>query len=211
MLGYGDSPKASASYGIDEEVRHLEAWLDARGVDAFHLAAHSLGAMVGLHLRLRLGARVTQLSLIDPLVVSVLRDGEDEALAEMAQAYRAVMDRTLDDATMARLFVDHWNGPGAFEGIGERARAVIVSLMPKVRAEIEANETDRTSAARFAEGAPRTTMLVGEMTRVAPAATARALARAFGTNVCVLPGAGHMIPLSHPQELAAWLREVHHP
>jgi predicted alpha/beta hydrolase family esterase len=48
--------------------------------------AHSLGSLMGLHLRRELGARVTRMTLIEPVLVSVLRErGEDAAYAEMAR------------------------------------------------------------------------------------------------------------------------------
>jgi len=49
-----------------------------------HLVAHSLGAMFGCYLLGALGPRVTRLTLVDPVIVSVLREtGENEGYAEM--------------------------------------------------------------------------------------------------------------------------------
>jgi pimeloyl-ACP methyl ester carboxylesterase len=89
MLGYGQSPAPTSSYGIAEEIAHLARLLD---VGTLHLVTHSLGALIGLHLRRTLGARVTRMTLIDPVVVSVLRErGEDAAYAEMEEQYQRFM------------------------------------------------------------------------------------------------------------------------
>ncbi len=101
LLGYGQSPVPTGSYGIAEEVAYLVRLLDLQPcsfhgtiyavghLGTFHLVTHSLGSLIGLHLRRALGARVTRLTLIDPVVVSVLREcGEDAAYAEMEDQYQ---------------------------------------------------------------------------------------------------------------------------
>jgi pimeloyl-ACP methyl ester carboxylesterase len=65
MLGYGKAPAPSDTYSIQEEVAHLQRAVDLQGVGTMHLVAHSLGSMMGLHLRRALGARVTRMTLID--------------------------------------------------------------------------------------------------------------------------------------------------
>jgi hypothetical protein len=42
-------------------------------------------------------------------------------------------------------------------------------------------------------------MLIDENTLLAPRAVARALAPAFRATTVVIPGAAHMIPMTHPQ------------
>src|SRR5207253_321752 len=96
MLGYGASPAPTGSYAIAEEVAHLIRGLglqprSCNGMiyavgfgGTFHLVTHSLGSLIGLHLRRALGARVARMTLVDPVLVSVLREyGEDDAYAEM--------------------------------------------------------------------------------------------------------------------------------
>lgn len=204
MLGYGASPAPSERYGIGEEVAHLVGRIDARGYAAVHLVAHSLGAMFGLHLRRALGGLVTRLTLIDPVVVSVLRaPGEDEGFAEMEAQYQRFMGKMPDHAAAARVFVEHWSGAGAWDAIGDRARAVLTALAPKVGLEMVATRDDRTLLAELAGPPLPTTVLVGERTRVAPRATARLLAGALRAETVVVPGAGHMIPLTHAAAVVA--------
>lgn len=73
MVGYGRSPTSGEAWQPKDEVAHLRGWLDMQGVGAFHLVTHSIGAFFGLHLRLAVGSRVARLTLVDPVVVSVLR------------------------------------------------------------------------------------------------------------------------------------------
>jgi pimeloyl-ACP methyl ester carboxylesterase len=75
---------------------------------------------------------------------------------------------------------------------------VVASLVPKLRLEMIAARSDTTGLARFAESPPPTTILIGERTLVAPRATARLLARALNATSITVPGAAHMIPITHP-------------
>jgi pimeloyl-ACP methyl ester carboxylesterase len=198
MLGYGEAPAPSDIYSIQEEVAHLVRAFDLQGVGTMHLVAYSLGSMIGLHLRRALGARVTRMTLIDPVVVSVLREpGEEAGYAEMEEQYRRFMDSLPDQRKAARVFVEHWSGKGAWESIGERARSVIASLVPKLRLEMIAARSDTTGVAFFAESPPPTTILIGEETLVAPRATARQLAPALRAETLIVLRAAHMIPLTH--------------
>src|SRR5262245_57300435 len=106
MLGYGKAPAPSDTYSIQEEVAHLQRVLDLQGVGTMQLVAHSLGSIMGLHLRRALGARVTRMTLIDPVVVSVLREqGEEAACAEMEEQYQRFMENLPDPTKAARVFV----------------------------------------------------------------------------------------------------------
>jgi len=168
VLGYGEAPAPSASWDIAEEVRHLVAWLDERGVGELHLVPHSLGSMIGLHLR-----------------------------------HEAFMGREGDPAAAARGFVEHWSGPGAFDAIGGRARSAITALVPKVGMEMRAMRGDTTPTAVLAPPGAPATILLGERTRLAPRGVALHLAASLGAPVVVVPGAGHMIPVTHPEAVVA--------
>jgi len=199
MLGYGQEPEPSATWNIAEEVTHLLGRIDAQGIERLHLVAHSLGSMFAMHLRLALGPRVTRMTLVDPVHMAVLREhGETDAAAEMEDQYKYFVRLLPDQDAAARAFTDHWNGAGAWDAVGERARQKMAALVPRVLLEMNATRTDHTPVAVLAANPPRTTILVGERTKVAPPATAKHLAKAFGADIILVPGAGHMIPLSHP-------------
>jgi|GEM_PF-1831987 len=198
MLGYGNAPPPSESWSVAEETEHLQHSVDHAHGGTVHLVAHSLGSMFGLYLLRALGPRVTRITLIDPVIVSVLREtGENEGSAEMEAQYQRFMGLLADPAAAAGAFVEHWSGMGSWEKIGERARGVITALVPKIRLEMIAARSDTTTLQALVKSPPPTTILVGERTRIAPRAVARQLARAFDASTIVVPGAGHMIPLTH--------------
>jgi pimeloyl-ACP methyl ester carboxylesterase len=207
MLGYGRSPAPTSSYGINEEVGHLRRQLDLQDVQTLHLVTHSLGSLFGLHLRRALGARVTRMTLIEPIVVSVLRErGEKAAYAEMEEQYHRFMGLSVDREA-ARIFVDHWSGAGAWESMGDRVRAMVTALVPKVRLEMTATRSDRTTLAWLSDSPPPTTILIGEKTLLPPRAVARQLAHALGAKAIVVSGAAHMIPITHPKAVVDAIRD----
>lgn len=204
MLGYGHAHPPSEVWNLDEETEHLKRSLEPVHGEPIHLVAHSLGATFGLYLLRALGPRVARMTLIDPVVVSVLRHtGEDDGYAEMEEQYQRFMGLLPDPAAAARAFVEHWSGTGSWERIGDKARAAITALVPKMRLEMIAARSDTTKLQDLVESPPPTAILVGERTRIAPRATARQLARAFNAATTVVPGAGHMIPLTHPAAVVA--------
>ncbi len=208
MLGYGNAPPPSEAWSIGEETEHLQRSLE-HVHNTLHLVAHSLGAMFGLYLLRALGPRVTRLTLIDPVIVSVLREtGEADAYAEMEAQYQRFMGRLPDQTAAARTFVEHWSGAGSWEALGEKARAVITGLVPKIRLEMIAARSDTTQLKALVKSRPLTTILVGERTRIAPRAVARQLAGEFNAATIVVPGASHMIPLTHPAAVVDALRSA---
>ena len=200
MLGYGTSRAPTSSYGIEEEVAHLVRLLNLHNIGTLHLVTHSLGSLIGLHLRGALGSRVTRMTLVEPVVVSVLRErGEAAAYAEMEEQYHRFMSLLADHEAAAHFFVDHWSGRGAWDSIGSRGRAMVTSLVPKLQLEMIAARSDMTMLAWMADAPPPTTILVGENTLVAPRAVARQLGPALEATTVVVSGAAHMIPITHPE------------
>lgn len=211
MLGYGASPNPSEHWSFAEETDHLRQLVDASGAQSVHLVAHSLGATFGLYLLRALGERVGRITLVDPIVVSVLRETQEEAgFAEMEDQYQRFM-AVSEPTDAARVFVEHWSGEGTWPYLGDRARRSIIEAVPKMRLEMAASRGDATVLADLLTFRPQATVLVGERTRVAPQAVARQLARALGVPVTTVAGAGHMIPVTHPDAVVQRLTEPTHP
>jgi pimeloyl-ACP methyl ester carboxylesterase len=140
------------------------------------------------------------MTLVDPVIVSVLREGnEDAAYAEMERQFQHFMGLGANAEAAAHFFVDHWGGAGAWDAMGKRGRAMVTSLVPRLRQEMVTTRSDTTSLAWFAEAPPPTTILIGEMTLLAPRAVARLLGPALHATTVVVPGAAHMIPVTHPE------------
>ncbi len=95
-------------------------------------------------------------------------------------------------------------------GVGGRAGAVGDCLSRAQGSPGDDRHAHRHDEAPFfAEAAPPTAILLGAETLVAPRATAKLLAQALSASIDVVPGAAHMLPLTHPSAvISAVLREV---
>lgn len=206
MLGYG-AAQPSAHWNLDEELDHLAR---AVGGAPFHLVTHSLGTLFGLHLRRRLGPQVTRLTLVEPFFVQPLREAGDTpegraAAAEATGQYEAFGDRFArgDVDACAEGFVDHWNGPGFWRALPDKAKAAIRATVPKVRKEMITTVEDTTPTSTLLAQAPPTTILVGNRTKLAPPVVARVIAglvpHRAGGPIVVVDGATHLLPVTHPQ------------
>src|SRR5262249_5510757 len=122
----------------------------------------------------------------------------DDAHAEMEEQYQRFVSLSADHEAAAQYFVDHWSGAGAWASMGSRGRAMVTSLVPALGLEITAARSDRAKLAWLAESPPPTTILVGKRTLLAPRAAARLLGAALRATTVVVPGAAHMIPITHP-------------
>lgn len=209
LLGYGRSPQPGEDYGIGEEVAHLRREIDGRGFDRFHLVAHSLGAMIALHLLREMTGRISRLTLIDPAIVSILREfHEDDALEMMDGQYQAFNSRLPDRIAAARGFLEFWGGPDAWTRLSPQTQRILETFVPKIRLEMIALREDRTPLDALSGNPPPTSILIGEKTLPPPIATAGHLARALHATVHRIAGAGHMIPQTHPAAIAGFLRET---
>ena len=124
----------------------------------------------------------------------------------MQTLYDRFMRAWPDHGAAACLLVEHWSGAGAWNALGEKGRALVAGLAPRLRLEMTASAADRTTLAELTSTAVPTSVLVGERTSAAPRSVSRLLAGALDARTVVVPGAAHMIPLTHP---AAVVEAIH--
>jgi pimeloyl-ACP methyl ester carboxylesterase len=164
--------------------------------------------MIALCLQQVLGERITQVTLIDPVIVSVLRESaEDAALLVMENQYETFMALREKPDAAAKFFVDLWSGRGVWEQMGQQSRILVASLVPTIAREMTAARLDRSTLAWLTELAGPTTIVVGENTLLPARATTRLLAGARKIKPIEIGGAGHMIPLTHPHDATAAILE----
>ena len=204
LIGYGDAPdwQYQRPLSLDDEAQRIEPLIEAER-EGVHLVGHSFGGAVALRLALRNPERVRSLSLYEPVLFSILND---EAVDRPeVNAVRIAIRRSLYSgrkAFAAKVFVEYWSGPGAWDALDVRRQEAIIERMRKVDAEFDAVNCNQITLDEFrAIGAP-VLLLQGENTR----RPARRIADLLGT---VLPdaarklvrGAGHMGPITHAAEV----------
>lgn len=214
LRGYGRSepwPKDRAA-DLGAEVALVRALIDdiaETGGGPVQLVGHSLGAHIALLAARAMPERFLSLFLIEPIALGVLRDAtRGAALAEvgkMVKACIAAFEAGDVNAAMTH-FVDYWEGPGAWEAIPKAQRLFIYARADKMHQELRAVWADERPLAAYREIPLETHVVIGrETTRAAREMAVEIHTALPRSRYTELPGAGHMLPVSHPEVLAPLL------
>jgi pimeloyl-ACP methyl ester carboxylesterase len=182
-----------------------------RAGGAAHIVGHSYGGAVALHYALRHGASALSLALIEPAAFHLLRENEaldSAAFAEIAALAARVRRAAIDgdrEGGMAR-FIDYWSGQAAWAVLPAAKRAELAGRLDEVALDFQAafEEATRlqdcwplfmpTLLVQGSESPLPTRRICGQLSRVAPMA-----------ELVVVPGAGHLLPLTHAGRVNALL------
>jgi pimeloyl-ACP methyl ester carboxylesterase len=212
LRGYGRSspwPEGVPS-DVAAEIALLEAVAAPLGAP-LHLVGHSMGAWLALELASRNAARYASLALIEPVVLGSLRmRGEEAPLAEVGAMIEDVLAAfaRADVAAAMERFTDYWYGAGAWAAIPLAQRLPIFARAGKMRADVEAVWRDRTPVSAFAGIALPALVLSAERTSPAARRMAELVAATLPrARRAIIPGAGHMAPVTHADALAPMLKD----
>ncbi|SEN04381.1 Pimeloyl-ACP methyl ester carboxylesterase [Loktanella fryxellensis] len=202
LLGHGASQDWDAGLG-DYQTANASAAADlCEG--PLHVIGHSFGATVALRMALDFPGTVSRLTLIEPVYFALATDPAAQAdhvarFAPIHAAYDAG-----DAVTAARLFQADWGG-GGWDRIPERTRDAIVQRMPLVMAGVPSIQDDvHGVAARLGQIHVPVTLIRGEgALPIIPAIQAAICAALPQARDHVVPGAGHMVALTHVPQVAA--------
>jgi lipase len=175
-----------------------------------HVIGHSFGGTVALRLAVEAPERVASLTLVDPVLFALLAETDPEAYAaEMAQADPARACMAAGDwEGAADAFLARW-GTGAPPTPTQRA--AMVAGMPFVwrsEPEIALPETATIKAASLRRITVPTLVITGAASPPSIGAIAEGLAQVMpDVRRVEIPGAGHMVPITHPAEVSAAIRD----
>jgi pimeloyl-ACP methyl ester carboxylesterase len=195
--GYGGKPwSGMPAYAWSDDLAIAEAALER--LEDPHVVGHSYGGFLALQLARR--HRLRSVVAWEPVAFPLLGQ---QAVDEQA----AFMDRRRGLEAWLAGFLGFWNGDGAWERMSERRRTPFVAHGEKVYAEVLRAAEDRTSLAEWAEIAAPTLLLSGAATKPEATQVCELLARTIpNASHEVVPGAGHMGPVTHGPELVVRLQ-----
>lgn len=203
FLGSGDNPPwpPGAAFHFQQDVDAVTRIVDTLG-EPVHLVGHSYGGLVALQVARAVPARVRSIAAYDPVAFGVLAEPRDaEGLDDLSQAAKnpVFTDDTLGGSdAWFEVFVDYWNGPGAWRALPTPAREAFLRVGRKVFLEVQSLMDDRTPGSAYAAITAPTLLITGS---ASPPAARRVVSRLAGSmpagRAVTVEGAGHMGPITH--------------
>jgi lipase len=212
LVGFG---RTEAWRGPGELSHDLQADLVAAIVEqevggAVDVVGHSYGGATALRLALRHRRLVRSLVLIEPIVLSVLRDAGDPLYGQgrrLGERFIELVDLGRREDAWA-LFVDHWNGEGTWAGLADTARERFLAQTAQTRAGYVSNLAYPPILAACRTIDVPTTIVRGAATTEVDCRIAEVLHETIpGSRYRTIVGAGHMSPFTHPADVARIVRE----
>jgi pimeloyl-ACP methyl ester carboxylesterase len=189
------------SYTIDvERVGEI-----VRTVQPAHLVGHSYGGFVALHVARALPGSVRTLSLFDPVAFNVLdADHDRDARAILAALDLSWHPEPDQRDRWLRTFVDFWGGTGAWSMLRDEVRDEFRRVAWVIREGVRTLAEDQTPLAAFSSLDVPTLLMTGERSPLPARKVIDRLANAMpDARHAVIPGAGHLGPVTHAGEVNA--------
>lgn len=198
LHGYGGSRVEGAATAVEGHVTVARWTVETTGARV--LFGHSMGGLAALLAAARLD--LDRLALFEPILFDALDRIADAALiaaeAAMVAAMRQALAAGRDEEAISG-FVEVWNDV-AWADLPEAMRARLTEQAPVVVADTQATGSV-TLGADVWDAAPQTVLIRGDRSpeiasRMVAGAAAKLNARLADSQVVVLPGLGHMAPLT---------------
>jgi pimeloyl-ACP methyl ester carboxylesterase len=209
LPGYGENPLWPSD-------ARLELGFDASAVSAViaeigervHLVGHSYGGLLALLITMAAPEMVRSLSLFEPVAFGVLRaTSDEEAIADLE---RSTTNPLFHDEARGgseawlELFIDYWNGPGAWRALPPAARESFLRVGRKTFLEVTALTKYEFPLERWRAIQTPTLLLSGAASPFSARRVVEALARLIPrAEAAVVEGAGHMGPITHADTVNA--------
>jgi pimeloyl-ACP methyl ester carboxylesterase len=180
-----------------------------------HIVGHSYGAAVALKLATLHPERVRSLVAYEPVMFRWLIDETPRGrpVQEILEVADSIRDRLAegDEHSAARQFIDFWSGAGAWESLSGGKRESIAPRMRAVSHQFDALFRDPLQRAQLAPLGVPMLFLTGAQTVDVTRRIGRLLRDALPrADHEMLPGMGHMGPITHAAEVNRRIVEFLH-
>lgn len=171
-----------------------------------HLIGHSFGAVTALRLALAAPEGVRSLTLIEPVLFAAAKDFPEWEQNEAASLPVSAALMAGDRVAAARAFMAVWGAGAAWDSLPARQRQQAAAQIHLIAAGdgLLRDDNARLLAPGRLEALDAPTMLIRgtESPPVIARITERIAARLPDVGVAEVPGAGHMLPVTHPEQVA---------
>lgn len=207
LVGHGRGPARDPARDYHDQA--TDAALAHLPDEPCHLIGHSFGGTVALRLALEHPARAASLTLIEPVLFAAASGKPGWQAHEVAMAGLGPLFVAGDAEGAARLFLSVWGGGVPLDAMTEAQRRYMIERIWVVRDSAPALDADRANLLpRLGQIRCPVLLIEGAASPPVIAETQAALGAAIpGHRRAVIAGAGHMLPITHPEQVAAVIAE----
>ena len=189
-----------------------DALLAQMGEGPVHLVGHSFGGGAVLRAALDRPAAVASLTLIEPMMFFLLPEDSPVAIEEAAATRRYIeAERDGNAAVAAEEFMTLWGNGTPWAEVPQKLRDYAVARMPFVAAsadDVAGRHAGQITLDEIAALDCPVTLIAGAESRPSAIAIVETIATRLSQRPHLVAGAGHMVPITHPGEVAAILRPL---
>ena len=178
------------------------------------LIGHSFGATIALRIAVESPELVRSLTLIEPVYFAAVLVDEPELLEEYKRENTA-MDAAFasgDEREAARVFNRDWGDGTPWDSLPERMKdhmTRLIHYVPASSAFLHHDSAGLLDAGRMERASMPTVLIEGDQSPPMSAKVAASLQKRLpNIERVVVEGAGHMLPITHPDAVASPIRAL---
>ena len=211
-----DMPGHGAADDWDNDAGHGDYQLRTAEIAATfcdgptHIIGHSFGATVALRFAVERPELVSGLTLIEPVFFAIARHDGAKSYNDHVKGFEpfAQAMQQGDREGAAQIFTEMWGAGVPWRLLPPQARRYIVDRIHLIPAGADAIETDRDGVVpKLGQvDCPVTLIEGGNSPAIVDTIQSGLQKRLKNCTRHVIDGAGHMVPISHPNDVAAIIR-----
>lgn len=202
LAGYGDA-QLNVARGMEQIAASLIAAMQ-RNDAPMHVVGHLHGAALAMEVAMSRPDLVLSLTLIEPAVYHLLRDGDPNdvalfaALSVLAEEIDTAVGANVPAAAM-RAYIDFWHGKGAWGNSSGALRHKLAAQAARVASDLAASLARSWPLGSCARLVCPTLAVMALESPLASLRVTEMVAEAIpGARLVMVPDAGHMAPLTDP-------------
>lgn len=208
ILGHGKAPEIDFTKDLHDQC--YEAVLPNLPEGRFDAVGHSFGATLALRLAEEMPDRIRSLTLIEPVLFAAAKgSGEFGPYRDLISGYDRLMEAGHREEA-AREFLRLWGAGGGLDDMPEGQRSYMIDRIHFIKASDDALFHDSAGLVpRLGQvRAPCLLVQGGECQPVTAAIIDRMERDIPDTTRVSIPGAGHMVPITHPVPVAGAIADL---
>ena len=201
LFGYGQTamPSNHDTFSLQDEINLVEAVLEQLKISynqPMHFVGHSYGGATALKLCQQSSRPVLSLTLFEPVCFNLLPK-KSPALIEIKHIIETLNEKLKEekDQEATEIFINYWNGSGAFQSLSQRKQRAFISDIKKVSLDFQALINEPTTLNDLQKFPIKTCLLAGSQSPLSTKTIIELLKQSLPYNTTYYIDGGHMAPI----------------